>query len=61
MKLETLLSLRDEMQGRFDEQTRIKTEAEQEQLKLQGEYRLIERLIDTFDPKTDKPKKEGKK
>lgn len=50
-----------DLQVRFDEQTKIKAEAENEQLRLQGEYRLTQRLIDTLESKTDEVKKKGKK
>lgn len=46
MKLEELQQKRDELQARFDEQAKIKLEAEQEQLRLQGEHRALTSLID---------------
>lgn len=49
MDKESLLAKRDAISRSFDEQTRIKNEAESEQVRLQGEYRLVEELLKGLD------------
>jgi len=51
MNLESLVTLRDDLQARFDEQTRLKADAENEQLRLQGEHRLLVQLIGELETK----------
>lgn len=46
MDEQTLVTKRESIKSAFDEQTKIETEAKSEQLRLQGEYRLINELID---------------
>lgn len=45
MTRETLLVKRDTITNAFNEQDRIKQEAEIEQYRLQGEYRLVDQLL----------------
>ena len=54
MKDKDLIAKRDAISAAFDEQTKIKSDAEAEQVRLQGEYRLINELIDSL------PKQESK-
>jgi len=51
MNIESLTALKDGLQVKFDEQTTIKAEAENEQLRLQGEHRLLVQLIQEFETK----------
>ena len=46
MNEETLLEKRDSIQKKFEEQDRIKLEAESEQLRLQGEHRLVNYFLE---------------
>lgn len=56
MKLETLISERDALQPLFDEQTKIKQDAENEQLRLQGQYQLLTKLIEEESKNKEKQK-----
>lgn len=60
MTIETLISQRDALQALFDEQTKIKQEAENEQLRLQGQYKLLSQLIEQEQIKSEKAKKDKK-
>lgn len=59
MNKESLVALRDGLQAKFDEQTTIETNATNEKLRLQGEYRLLNNLIDELENKA-KAKKASK-
>lgn len=60
MTIETLISQRDALQALFDEQSKIKQEAENEQLRLQGQYKLLNQLIEQEQIKSEKAKKDKK-
>lgn len=49
MDKQTLTVKRDAIKGSFDQQTKIRNDAEAEQVRLQGEYRLIEELLGKLD------------
>lgn len=53
MDRDTLLEKRDKIAKAFEEQNQIKLEAESEQLRLQGEYRTLSRLIDDLQTPED--------
>lgn len=57
MTLETLIVQRDALQPLFDEQTKIKQEAENEQLRLQGQYKLLTQLIEAEEAAKNKKEK----
>lgn len=59
MNKESLVALRDGLQSKFDEQTTIETNAANEKLRLQGEFRLLNSLIDELETKA-KAKKVSK-
>ncbi len=48
MDKSTLIAKRDAIQRDFDKQTKMRAQAESEQLRLQGEFRLVNELIDTI-------------
>lgn len=52
MNRDTLLKKRDEIAEAFEERGKEKLEVESEQLRLQGEYRLIEQLLETIESDT---------
>ena len=54
MKEKELVLKRDAIKAAFDNQVKIESDAKSEQLRLQGEYRLINEFIDSL------PKKESK-
>ena len=53
MKEKELVLKRDAIRAAFDNQVKIESDAKYEQLRLQGEYRLINEFIDSL------PKKES--
>lgn len=50
MNKETLLQKRDAINIAFENQRKVRDEANNELFRLQGEYRLIDELIDRYDP-----------
>ena len=54
MKLETLIEERDTIKEQFDEQTKVRSNAESEQIRLQGAYRTLTELIDREEAKLNK-------
>lgn len=53
MDRETLIAKRDAIKSAFDEQTQIKSNAETEQVRLQGEYRVIKELLEKLPEEGD--------
>lgn len=53
MNREYLEEKKKALQEAFDKQEKIKVEAETEQTRLSGEYRLVEELQTTFFPETE--------
>lgn len=49
MDRESLVAKREAISVSFNEQTKIRNDAESEQIRLQGEYRLVEELIRKLD------------
>ncbi len=60
MKEKELVSKRDAIKIAFDNQVKIESDAKSEQLRLQGEYRLINELIDSLPKKESKDGKSNK-
>lgn len=58
MEENDLIAKREAIRSAFDEQTKIINNAQSEQLRLQGEFRLVEELI-TSEKKVES--KDGKK
>lgn len=58
MEDKALIAKREAIRSAFDEQTKIISDAQSEQLRLQGEFRLVNELIDSL-PKEES--KDGKK
>jgi len=56
MNKDSLIALRDDLQDKFDAQTTIETNAANEKLRLQGEYRLLNSLIDELETKANAKK-----
>jgi len=56
MTIESLITQRDALQPLFDEQARIKQDAENEQLRLQGQYQLLTKLIEEEKAKSKEKK-----
>ena len=54
MDKKTLTAKRDAIKDSFDQQTKIRNDAEAEQVRLQGEYRLVEELLSNLEEKEDK-------
>lgn len=52
MNRDTLLKKRDEITKAFEERGKEKLEVESEQLRLQGEYRLVEQLLEIAESDT---------
>lgn len=52
MELSTLIAERDAVKLQFDEQSKIKNDAEVEQLRLQGAYNKLTELIEREEAKT---------
>lgn len=61
MTIESLKALQAELQPQFDTQTNIKQEAENEQLRLQGENRMITKIIEAEEAELEKQTKSRKK
>lgn len=57
MDMKTLIAKRDAIKSAFDEQTQIKSNAESEQYRLQGEYRIVEEMILKLEESKDGKKK----
>lgn len=49
MDKDTLIAKRDALQEEFDEHTKIKADSEAEQLRLQGEHRVLTELIEEIE------------
>ena len=60
MKETELVSKRDTIKAAFDNQVKIESDAKAEQLRLQGEYRLINEFIDRLPKKVSKDRKTTK-
>lgn len=57
----SLVAKRDALQPRFDQVTTQKTESEQEQYRLQGEFRLLNQLIEELEQSESPAQEDSKK
>lgn len=54
MTLKALVAKRDEVKNSFDQQATIKANAENEMIRLQAQYQLMNQLIEADEAKTKK-------